>query len=184
MPGSISTLLCTIILCPFSLFGNMGLGQILHYPTRPLFTISGLKHGMRATRLMLFPWILLRNLNRFLRTSMQLWYLWILLKLVCRLFLQLSAAGSCSRCALLAPSWALYFLFLLVISPENTIALYANDCKTSWIIDNPQDHVSFQHDHLCSWSQLNSMDFNIKKCKLMRISRKKQPLDTNLLVHV
>ncbi|XP_074633041.1 uncharacterized protein LOC141891902 isoform X1 [Acropora palmata] len=41
----------------------------------------------------------------------------------------------------------------------------------------------FQHDHLCSWSQLNSMDFYIKKCKVMRISRKKQPLDANLLVY-
>ena len=27
------------------------------------------------------------------------------------------------------------------------------------------------------------MDFNIKKCKLMRISRKEQPLNTNLLMH-
>ena len=36
-------LLCTIILCPFSLIGNMDLGQILHYPTRPLFAISEAK---------------------------------------------------------------------------------------------------------------------------------------------
>ena len=103
---------------------------------------------------------------------------------MCRLSLQLSAAGSCSRCTLLAPPWALYFLLVsLVISPENTIALYADDCKTSSIIVNPEDHVSFEHDHLCSWSQLNSIDFYIKKCKVMRISRKKQPLDTNLLMH-
>lgn len=115
---------------------------------------------------------------------MQLWYLWILLKLVCRLSLQLSAAGIYSRCTLLAPSWALYFLlFSLEISPENTVALYADDCKTSSITDNPNDHVSFQHDHLCSWSQQNSMDFYIKKCKLMRILRKKQPLDANLLMY-
>ena len=114
---------------------------------------------------------------------MQLWYLWILPKLVCRLSLQLSAEGSYSRCTLLAPFWALYFLFSLVISPENTIALYADDCKASSIIDNPQDHVSIQHDHLCCWSRLNSMDFYIKKCKLMRISRKKQPLDANLLMY-
>ena len=63
------------------------------------------------------------------------------------------------------------------------MALYSDDCKTSSIIDNPHDHVSFQHDHLCSWSQVNSMDFYIKKCKLMRISRKKQPLDANLLMY-
>ena len=70
-----------------------------------------------------------------------------------------------------------------MISLWNTIALYADDCKTSWIVDNPQDHVLFQHDHVCSWSQLNSMDFNIKKCKLMRISRKEQPLNANLLMY-
>ena len=114
---------------------------------------------------------------------MQLWYLWILLKLVCRLSLQLSEAGSCSRCTLLTPSWTLYFLFSFVIPPENTIALYADDCKTSSIIVNPEDHVSFEHHHLCSWSQLSSMDFYTKKCKLMRIFRKKQPLDANLLLY-
>ena len=70
-----------------------------------------------------------------------------------------------------------------MISLGNTIALYADHCKTSWIIDNPQDHVLFQHDHLCSWSQLNSMDFYIKKCKLIRISRKEQPLNANLLMY-
>ncbi|XP_067016289.1 uncharacterized protein [Acropora muricata] len=49
-------------------------------------------------------------------------------------------------------------------------------------IEKQRDYVSFQHGHLCSWSQLNSMDFYIKKCKLMRISRKKQPMDANLLI--
>ena len=39
----VSTLLCTNILCPFSVIGNMDLGEILHYPTRPLFTISEAK---------------------------------------------------------------------------------------------------------------------------------------------
>ena len=64
------------------------------------------------------------------------------------------------------------------ISPGNTIALYADDCKTSQIVDSPQDHVLFQLDldNLCSWSRLNSMDFNIRTCKLMRISKKKTAL--------
>ena len=34
-----------------------------------------------------------------------------------------------------------FFLVSLVLSPGNTIALYADDWKTSWIIDNPQDHI-------------------------------------------
>ena len=67
----------------------------------------------------------------------------------------------------------------------NTIALYADDCKTSRIIDSPQDHVLFQRDadNLCSWSRLNSMYFNIRKCTLMRISKKKHPLDANLVMY-
>ena len=65
------------------------------------------------------------------------------------------------------------------ISPGNTVALYADDCKASQTVDSPQDHVLFQRDldNLCSWSQLNNMDFNIRTCKLMRISKKKQPLE-------
>ena len=71
------------------------------------------------------------------------------------------------------------------ISPGNNIALYAGDCKTSRIIDSPQDHVLFQRDpdNLCSWSRLNSMDFNIRKCKLMRISKKKYPLNANFVMY-
>ena len=124
-----------------------------------------------------FSWgILIGSSEHSITESVQLWYLWILLKLVCRLSLQLSAACSYSRCTLLAPSWALYFLLVsLVISPENTIALYADDCKTTSVIDNPQDHVSFQHGHLCSWNQLNSMGFHINKCKLEDIWEKNSP---------
>ena len=71
------------------------------------------------------------------------------------------------------------------ISSGNVIALYADDCNSSRIIDSPQDHVLFQRDldNLCSWSRLDSMDFNIKKCKLMRISKKKQPLEANLVMY-
>lgn len=67
----------------------------------------------------------------------------------------------------------------------NTIALYADDCKTCRIIDSPQDDVLFQRDpdNLCSWSRLNSMYFNIRKCKLMRITKKKHPLDANLVMY-
>ena len=131
-----------------------------------------------------FSWgILIGSSEHSITESVQLWYLWILLKLVCRLSLQLSAAGSCSRCTLLTPSWTLYFLFSFVIPPENTIALYTDDCKTSSIIDNPEDHVSFEYDHLCSWSQLNCMGFHINKCKLEDIWGKKQPLDANVLLY-
>ena len=96
----------------------------------------------------------------------------------------LSAAGSYSRCTLLAPSWALYFLlFSLVISPENTIALYADDCETSsMILSMTLTTISHFNMIICA-AGVNSMDFYIKNCKLMRISRKTQLLDTNLLMY-
>ena len=66
----LSMLLCTIILCPFSVIGNMDLQKgDPALPNSPLFTISGLKHWIRATRLILFSWILLKHFNRFLITS-------------------------------------------------------------------------------------------------------------------
>ena len=70
--------------------------------------------------------------------------------------------------------------FQKCLSPDITLGLYVDDCKASRIIDDALDHASFQrdHDNRWNWSQLNNMDFNIKKCKLMRISRTKQILET------
>ena len=42
---------------------------------------------------------------------------------------------------------------------------------------------NFIFNDLCSWSRLNSMDFNIRKCKLMRIYKKKQPLEANHVMY-
>ena len=44
--------------------------------------------------------------------------------------------SNCQQPSILGP---LFFCcnFSLVISPEITIALYADDCKTSWFIDDP-----------------------------------------------
>ena len=39
-------------------------------------------------------------------------------------------------------------------SPGNAIVLYADDTKTTHIVENPQDHAIFQHDldnTICSW---------------------------------
>ena len=38
--------------------------------------------------------------------------------------------------------------------------MYADDCKTSRVIDNSHDQTLFQRDldNLCNWSRLNSMD--------------------------
>ena len=72
-----------------------------------------------------------------------------------------------------------------VVMPGNTIALYADDCKTSRVITCPSDYPLFQSDldNLYLLSQQNLMDFNIKKCKLMRITKKKTPFHSDLQIN-
>jgi len=68
-----------------------------------------------------------------------------------------------------------------VVLPGNTIALFAYDFKTSRVIDDASDQVCFQRDldNLLQWSIRNAMAFNVKKCKVMRLSKKRQPLVSN-----
>ena len=48
----------------------------------------------------------------------------------------------------------------------------------------PPGHVLLPGSHsLHEWSEVNEMEFNIKKCKLIRITKKKQPLSGNLSVN-
>ena len=64
-----------------------------------------------------------------------------------------------------------------VVCSNNTIALYADDSKIFRVIDCDEDLIYFQEDHdkLHQWSQRNRMDFNAKKCTIMRISGKQVP---------
>ena len=68
-----------------------------------------------------------------------------------------------------------------VVLPGNIIALFADDCKTSRVIDDAGDQVCFQRDldNLHQWSICNAMAFNVKKCKVMRLTKKRQPLVSN-----
>ena len=70
------------------------------------------------------------------------------------------------------------------------IALFADDSKVSQTIGSSNDGVNLQCNlnRLHSWSSEWHMDFNITKCKSMRITRKKTPkletdysIDNNLL---
>ena len=69
-----------------------------------------------------------------------------------------------------------------VVTPGNTVSLYADDCKTSRVINGPVDHSLFQSDidNIYRWSLQNRMEFNVKKCKLMRICKKRSPLLSDL----
>ena len=65
-----------------------------------------------------------------------------------------------------------------VVSPTSLVALYADDCKISRVIQHPCDHESLQDDlnSLVSWGRLNHISFNTKKCKLMRITETRSPI--------
>ena len=71
-----------------------------------------------------------------------------------------------------------------VVCSDNTIALYADNSKMFRVIDCDDDLIYFQEDlyKLHHWSQRNQMDFNTKKCKIMRITKKQVPF-TNI-VHI
>ena len=85
-----------------------------------------------------------------------------------------------SQGSLLGPIFFMIFISDLpdVAMPRNTMALYAGDCKTSRVINCPSDNFEFQSDldNLYGWSQQNLMDLNVKKCNLMRITKKRMPL--------
>ena len=88
--------------------------------------------------------------------------------------------------SLLGPLFFVVFISDLpeVILPGSTIALYADDCKCSRIVDTAGDLKLFQQDldRMHEWSVRNFMNFNVKKCKIMKITKKIQPLTHSLLV--
>ena len=89
--------------------------------------------------------------------------------------------------SLLGPLFFVIFISDLpdVVMPGNTIALYADDCKTSRVVSYPSDQQKFQSDldNLCEWSQRNLMDFNVKKCILLRITKKRMPFHADLILN-
>ena len=91
-----------------------------------------------------------------------------------------------SQGTLLGPLFFVIFISDLpeVVLPGSTIALYADDCKGSRIIDTVGDLELFQRDldSLHRWSVRNFMNFNVKKCKIMEITKKIQPLTPSFLL--
>ena len=62
------------------------------------------------------------------------------------------------------------------ISKNSSIALYADDSKLYRIINSPDDMSSFQGDldKISDWCKENKMKINTKKCKIIRITKKKE----------
>ena len=61
---------------------------------------------------------------------------------------------------------------------NGSIALYADDSKMYRVISTQEDLSTFQSDidKISDWCKMNKMRINTKKCKIMRITRKKSPL--------
>ena len=66
-----------------------------------------------------------------------------------------------------------------------TPSLYADDCKSSRIIDSAENLQLFQQDleNLEGLNTLNGMEFNDKKCKIIKITRKKQPITSTFFLN-
>ena len=81
--------------------------------------------------------------------------------------------------SILGPLFFVIFISDLpeVVSQERSVALYEDNCKVFRVVNCPNNLMIFQDDldNVCTWSQQNRMTFNVKKCKLMRITQKKQP---------
>ena len=81
--------------------------------------------------------------------------------------------------SILGPQFFVLFINDLpdVVCYTSTIALYADDSKMFRVIKCDDDQMLFQNDldKLYYWSLGNLMDFNSKKCKIMRIIEKQVP---------
>ena len=82
--------------------------------------------------------------------------------------------------SLLGPLFFIVYINNLpgVISKDSSIALYADDSKMYRVISTQEDLSTFQSDidKISAWCKMNKMRINTKKCKIMRITRKKSPL--------
>ena len=67
------------------------------------------------------------------------------------------------------------------LSADTSLPLYADDAKCSRVINDLNDSYTLQNDltALHDWSKLWEMHFNLRKCKQLRVTKKKKPIHTN-----
>ena len=70
------------------------------------------------------------------------------------------------------------------ISSQTIIKLFAGDALLYRTINDPSHEIQLQHDHgtMIEWSKTWLMRFNAKKCHLLKISRQRNPLQTQYFI--
>ena len=71
----------------------------------------------------------------------------------------------------------------IVLCHIHMLAHYGDDCKSLRIINSTSDQNVFQ-EYLANhqWSLLSFMDFKVKKGKVIKITKKKQPFTSNFFL--
>ena len=71
----------------------------------------------------------------------------------------------------------LTFLLLIYHSVQSNLRQYADDTVLYRVIKTPDDEVTLQNDlqHINTWCNLNCMALNPNKCKLMTVTRSRNP---------
>ena len=69
------------------------------------------------------------------------------------------------------------FAFVLPLCVQSHLRQYADDTVLYWAIRHEADPVILQNDlnSIITWCNLNHMSLNVKKCKLMTVTRSKHP---------
>ena len=81
------------------------------------------------------------------------------------------------QCSVLGPTLFLIFINDITDQVQSKIRLFADDCVVYRDIASEVDHQILQHDlaQLSTWSSVWQMSFNVKKCGVLSITRKRSP---------
>ena len=94
---------------------------------------------------------------------------------------QVQVHSGVPQCTILRPLLFLFFINGLpsVVDPRTEVCLFGDDCLIYRSIETNQDQVQLQEDLnvLQSWGQSWGMRFNAKKCNIMTIINKENPLN-------
>ena len=85
----------------------------------------------------------------------------------------------------LGPLLFLAYINDMPLVANSTIALFADDSFIYWIINSKEDADQLQNDlnNLVSWENDWSMKFHPDKCKLLRITNKRNIIDASYYIH-